>query len=481
MKMKKEDHFTSRKMTGVQPPKALQPKMAGPSQPARAPQLKPHPIAPPVYRPQPTPKVLQKKTTAIQPKINTPKIIQRQPVAAPVYRPQPVPKASQKKAAGNPQALARGLERQPVAPPVFRPQPAPKVSQPSRPAVAQRTAHTSLQRSRAPIAGGSGKMKAGYKLGTVEVRNHAAHGHSVAQCVLVADNEPGYFTDSRDTNSHPRVFEDAGNNFYREMYSDETYIYYPQTDQYQASNGTYYDPYYRIALTYNPTTGYYQDSQNRVYYYDGAYYRPYQPQVVVPQQQVNLPQQSQLIINSNSTSSTSSSPQTTLNNPSVSVNNNNSASSSSPTVKDNNYFRQLINSGGMGKSIGQTLTQQTTLRGTLATLEQHAMQSASNLEQALDMLVNGSHQRGIKGLQMRLHDSVSFNATDKGHGFAQYSTYLLFAKLLQMYKGQNLDAWLMIQAECKKRDFDKKPPDGGGDGGGKGGNYRLGPSQKMIL
>jgi hypothetical protein len=53
------------------------------------------PVAPPVYRPQPTPKVLQTKAAKTQPErgIQT----QRTPVAPPVYRPQSTPKSLQAK------------------------------------------------------------------------------------------------------------------------------------------------------------------------------------------------------------------------------------------------------------------------------------------------------------------------------------------------------------------------------------------------
>jgi hypothetical protein len=64
------------------------------------------PIAPPVYRPQPAPKVLQSKRAP------------GQPVAPPVYRPEV------KKMAGSAQ-----MKTGPVAPPVYRPQPVPKVLQ----------------------------------------------------------------------------------------------------------------------------------------------------------------------------------------------------------------------------------------------------------------------------------------------------------------------------------------------------------------
>ncbi|HEX7333639.1 MAG TPA: hypothetical protein VF290_19205 [Pyrinomonadaceae bacterium] len=79
-----------------------------------------HPVAPAVYRPQPTPKVLQRKTVGSQ---QAPHTQSAKPVAPPpVYRPQAVPKCLQTKMA-------------PVAPavkssPVYRPQPVPKVLQP---------------------------------------------------------------------------------------------------------------------------------------------------------------------------------------------------------------------------------------------------------------------------------------------------------------------------------------------------------------
>lgn len=491
--MNKEDRFTPWKSSGAQPPKALQPKMAGPSQPARVLQLKPQPVAPPVYRPQPTPKVLQKKMAASQPQMNDPQLKQRQPQAPPVYRPQPVPKALQKKAAGNPQTHQRGLEHRPAAPPVLRPQPAPKSSQPNQHAVAQMKARSTLQRVGAQLAGGSGKMRTGYKQVAGEARNRAARGHSVVQCVLEETDERGYFTDSRDTNDPPNVFEAIGNNRYREMYSDAIYTYYPQTHQFQASDGTYYDPYYRIYFTYSLVTNCYHDTQHRLYDYDGTYYRPRQaqPQVVMQQQhqqQVSVPQQqqqqSQVLTNFNNTPSSTSSTQTTTPSASVAVNNNNSSSSSSsaPVVKNNDYFRQLVNSGGMGKSIGQTLSQQNSLGGTLDTLEQYALQSDSNLEEALQLLAGASHQRGVKGLKLRLNDAVSLNATDSGHAYAQYATYMLFVKLLQLYKGNKLGEYLLLQAECKKRDFDKKPPKGGGNGGGgRGSNFKTRQSTRLIM
>jgi len=84
------------------------------------------PQPPPVYRPQPTPKVLQRKTVlGGQPPLAPSR---PQPVAPPVYRPQPVVKGLQMKtasAAARPHPSQSG--RAPVAPPsphAQRPQPA---------------------------------------------------------------------------------------------------------------------------------------------------------------------------------------------------------------------------------------------------------------------------------------------------------------------------------------------------------------------
>src|SRR6476660_1017359 len=55
------------------------------------------PVAPPVYRPQPTPH-------CVQAKMPHPAHVKTQPVAPPVYRPQPLPKVLQTKTAVGPQA-----------------------------------------------------------------------------------------------------------------------------------------------------------------------------------------------------------------------------------------------------------------------------------------------------------------------------------------------------------------------------------------
>jgi hypothetical protein len=87
-------------------------------------QVRQTPKAPPVYRPQSVPKVLQtKKQAAHQPADQS----RRAPVAPPAYRPQPVPKVLQTKKAVGPthrqqQSLAGQTPGLPVAPPVYRPE-----------------------------------------------------------------------------------------------------------------------------------------------------------------------------------------------------------------------------------------------------------------------------------------------------------------------------------------------------------------------
>lgn len=84
------------------------------------------PVAPPAYRPQPTPKVLQKKMVGgARPATGQ---APRQPVAPPVYRPQPLPKVLQRKSSDKPQSSgAIHSGRSPVAPPVYRPNATPRV------------------------------------------------------------------------------------------------------------------------------------------------------------------------------------------------------------------------------------------------------------------------------------------------------------------------------------------------------------------
>ena len=83
------------------------------------------PVAPPVYRPQPVPKVLQTKSSAalIPQRLQTP----RQPVAPAVYRPRSSPKVVLPKMTN-----AAGNRKPSMAPRVQLPQPTPKVLQTKR-------------------------------------------------------------------------------------------------------------------------------------------------------------------------------------------------------------------------------------------------------------------------------------------------------------------------------------------------------------
>lgn len=162
------------------------------------------PVAPPVYRPQPTPKVLQRKAAGPQQKPTTPP--NQPPVFPPVYRPQSAPGVLQAKepltrrlanlpspAPGSPrcrpQTAAQFLQRKtaqppapraghpealrkPVAPSPYRPQPLPKVLQTK--AAVQSPARSP---SAAPHAGGpTSYLRRGPGSGPTEGQGHAAQG-----------------------------------------------------------------------------------------------------------------------------------------------------------------------------------------------------------------------------------------------------------------------------------------------------------------
>lgn len=103
---------------------SLQPKTAG-GQPQQqrpaANQSRRAPVAPPVYRPQPVPRVLQTKMASNQQ--TQPGQSPRQPIAPPVYRPEP------KKIVQPKMASAAQARKPPTAPPVYRPNSEPKVLQ----------------------------------------------------------------------------------------------------------------------------------------------------------------------------------------------------------------------------------------------------------------------------------------------------------------------------------------------------------------
>lgn len=119
-----------------QPSRQTQTRKSGVVQPKMmvASQVRQPPAAPPVYRPQPVPKVLQTKMPVSHPTVNHSK---QTPAPPPVYRPHPVPHVLQRKTVtgGQPPQAVKS-PRQPVAPPVDRPEPK-KILQPKMIAAAQ--------------------------------------------------------------------------------------------------------------------------------------------------------------------------------------------------------------------------------------------------------------------------------------------------------------------------------------------------------
>lgn len=133
----------------VRPPTTniVQPKVLAA---ARGPQP---PTPPPVYRPQPLPRVLQPKTAAGVPAPLAPQA-KRPPAAPPVYRPEPK-KIVQPK-------MASPRTPHPSAPPVYRPQPTPRVLQ-LKPSAARQTPASPLHQrptaTPARRAAGSGPVQ----------------------------------------------------------------------------------------------------------------------------------------------------------------------------------------------------------------------------------------------------------------------------------------------------------------------------------
>ena len=108
-------------------PKKPLPPGRSPATPAAQAGQRLMPAPPAVYRPQPTPKVLQTKTAAShKPQQGQPP---HKPQAPPVFRPQPVPKVLQAKQPDVTQRPGAQPPRAPSAPPAYRPQPVPKVLQ----------------------------------------------------------------------------------------------------------------------------------------------------------------------------------------------------------------------------------------------------------------------------------------------------------------------------------------------------------------
>lgn len=133
-----------------------QPKIATPATTAR------QPVAPPVYRPQPVPRVLQKKSALSQSQTAP---LTRQPAAPPVYRPQPVPKVLQQKSAVNRPATTAPSTPRPNVPPISR-TPSKKVAQPQAKVTPQRP-----RLPRVPLPTGRNIIQGVFKFGDKLVQN----------------------------------------------------------------------------------------------------------------------------------------------------------------------------------------------------------------------------------------------------------------------------------------------------------------------
>jgi hypothetical protein len=103
------------------------------------------PQAPPVYRPQPVPRVLQKKMSVPGQTIDR---SIRTPLAPPVYCPQTTPRVLQRKIALVERSALVRAPGQPISPPIYRPQPTPtavQMKEPRTPTAAHYKS-TSIQR-----------------------------------------------------------------------------------------------------------------------------------------------------------------------------------------------------------------------------------------------------------------------------------------------------------------------------------------------
>jgi hypothetical protein len=125
-------------------------------------QMKKQPVSLPTHRPQPQ---------AVQPKMGSETHLRRPPVAAPpVYRPQPTPKVLQTKMASGQPSNTGQQPRPSVAPPVYRPEPQ-KIVQPKMAAAHASTLPKAppVYRPQAKPVGVQAKMA-----GAPQLKNHAA-------------------------------------------------------------------------------------------------------------------------------------------------------------------------------------------------------------------------------------------------------------------------------------------------------------------
>ena len=410
--------------------------------------------------------------------------LNRQAVPAPVYRPQPTPIVLQRKMASGPRVHSSGSHRQPVAPPVYRLQ-SKKVAQPK--IVDQKPRIHGLSSGRAsashlrPAPTVVQRTKMATRSGPTAPRR--IHHTNVVQAYLEV-RQDGTAHETRTG----QIYTIMANSWV--MDANGSFYYYTATHQYMTQSGLYYDPVTRMTLNV-PMNSLYQNTTTGVYYYyDGEFYRQYQPQ----QQQPTTPQQQQPTI-PHATSQISPPPSASLStsvapppSPSQQTQTQTSTSSTTSTKKDNDYFRNLVNNRRQEPDPFANVRAQGTLTGSLNQLRTEALKSDDVLERAIQELVSGSHGRGagIRGVGHRFSDG-RYDESHGGHAHAEYATFQLFDELLRLWsqKGKTpKQQWLDIHSLCcKQYQFDKKPPDrdkGGGGGKGELGGSTHAPRTKIF-
>lgn len=174
------------------------------SKPSRFPQGGPHPI-----RAQEQSRKRHQSHPAIQPKIATPPRKPKQPAAPPAYRPQPIPKVLQRKLAVGQQPPKEESGRMPAAPPVYRPQPKqlqpPRAAQ-VRPAMQVGGAKTLQAKAATPAQRSMAQQPQGRteKLRTVE-RPGARRFHAPPQAAAARPKSPANVSSQARTPGQLRV------------------------------------------------------------------------------------------------------------------------------------------------------------------------------------------------------------------------------------------------------------------------------------
>ena len=108
-----------------------------------------------------------------------------QPVAPPVYRPQPTPTVLQRKTIENHRFESTQGRPRPVAPPVYSPQPTPKVLQTKKSAFQSVNQTTHSQRSHTPVQLKAARPVASTRLSSKRARESAHKGGQVIQPMLL--------------------------------------------------------------------------------------------------------------------------------------------------------------------------------------------------------------------------------------------------------------------------------------------------------